>query len=195
MTFAFVVFLSFSLQRNGATNTDHLTVVLGLQFAIYRTLDQTEKMIGCLKQLISLHPFHPGNWKRLAEAYMSLLKLPKPFSVSKADLQRYSDLNTNNCSQLASVPFRAEASFQHREKYGWRKDLSLQLSPETTVSFGSCEESKRIEGPLCAKEKLEGRYPVKKIVCGLVGQEELENICLYAFASFIRARYDIMKYK
>ncbi|XP_011359073.1 uncharacterized protein C8orf76 homolog isoform X3 [Pteropus vampyrus] len=58
--------------ENKATNTDHLTTVLYLQFAICSSLQNVEKSIFCLQKLISLHPFNPWNWARLAEAYLNL---------------------------------------------------------------------------------------------------------------------------
>uniref|UniRef100_G3UHJ1 Chromosome 8 open reading frame 76 n=1 Tax=Loxodonta africana TaxID=9785 RepID=G3UHJ1_LOXAF len=58
--------------ENKATNTDHLTTVLYLQFAICSSLQNLEKTIVCLQKLISLHPFNPWNWGKLAEAYLNL---------------------------------------------------------------------------------------------------------------------------
>uniref|UniRef100_A0A8C6F648 Chromosome 8 open reading frame 76 n=1 Tax=Monodon monoceros TaxID=40151 RepID=A0A8C6F648_MONMO len=58
--------------ENKATNTDHLTTVLYLQFAICSSLQNLEKTIFCLQKLISLHPFNPWNWGRLGEAYLNL---------------------------------------------------------------------------------------------------------------------------
>ncbi|KAK2500279.1 hypothetical protein MC885_018929 [Smutsia gigantea] len=58
--------------ENKATNTDHLTTVLYLQFAICSSLQNLEKTIFCLQKLISLHPFDPWSWSRLAEAYLNL---------------------------------------------------------------------------------------------------------------------------
>uniref|UniRef100_A0A452GNV6 Uncharacterized protein n=1 Tax=Gopherus agassizii TaxID=38772 RepID=A0A452GNV6_9SAUR len=83
--FAFAIVLCgrHSDTRNGATNTDHLTTVLNLQFAIYCRLKNIEKKITCLQQLISLHPFNPWNWKLLAETYMSFLQTLPPSFISE----------------------------------------------------------------------------------------------------------------
>uniref|UniRef100_A0A8C5P1P0 RIKEN cDNA 9130401M01 gene n=1 Tax=Jaculus jaculus TaxID=51337 RepID=A0A8C5P1P0_JACJA len=59
-------------QEKKATNTDHLTTVLHLQFAVCSSLQNVEKMILYLQRLISLHPLDPWSWGRLAEAYLSL---------------------------------------------------------------------------------------------------------------------------
>ncbi|XP_040481777.1 uncharacterized protein C8orf76 homolog isoform X3 [Ursus maritimus] len=58
--------------ENKATNTDHLTTVLYLQLAIWASLPDSEKKVLCLQKLISLHPFDPWNWGKLAEAYLNL---------------------------------------------------------------------------------------------------------------------------
>ncbi|XP_060051534.1 uncharacterized protein C8orf76 homolog isoform X2 [Erinaceus europaeus] len=72
--------------ENKATNTDHLTTVLYLQFAICSSLQNLEKTILCLQKLISLHPFNPWNWGRLAAAYLDLglaLSAPSPSSYKE----------------------------------------------------------------------------------------------------------------
>uniref|UniRef100_A0A8D2QVN8 Uncharacterized protein n=1 Tax=Zosterops lateralis melanops TaxID=1220523 RepID=A0A8D2QVN8_ZOSLA len=74
--------------RNSATNTDHLTTVLNLQYSIYQGLENVEKKIMCLQQLICLHPFNPWFWKLLAEAYMSLLQNLSPLVIPEANLSQ-----------------------------------------------------------------------------------------------------------
>ncbi|XP_029779727.1 uncharacterized protein C8orf76 homolog isoform X2 [Suricata suricatta] len=69
-------------QENKATNTDHLTTVLQLQYAICSSLQNLEKTILCLQKLISLHPFDPWNWGKLAEAYLSLGPAPSASCAS-----------------------------------------------------------------------------------------------------------------
>ncbi|CAK6438735.1 unnamed protein product [Pipistrellus nathusii] len=54
-----------------ATNTDHLTAVLCLQLAICSSLQDAQRTAFCLQRLVSLHPFSPGSWGRLAEAYLA----------------------------------------------------------------------------------------------------------------------------
>ncbi|XP_066228598.1 uncharacterized protein C8orf76 homolog [Saccopteryx leptura] len=65
-----------------ATNTDHLTTVLDLQLAVCSSARDVEGSLGCLQKLISLHPFHPWNWGRLAEAYLALGPAPSAASAS-----------------------------------------------------------------------------------------------------------------
>ncbi|XP_054840341.1 uncharacterized protein C8orf76 homolog [Eublepharis macularius] len=166
--------------RNGATNTDHVTTVLGLQLTIYRTVDHTEKIIECLQQLISLHPFHPEYWKLLAEAYMSLL--PFPLLASEADLPQSNGSSTN---VVLSESLGNETGFQHCKKHTWRKDFSLPPPSKTNGSFASSEESQRAEACIDSLGKLEPQPTVESITFGTMGQED---IWIYACASFVRAR-------
>lgn len=165
--------------RNGATNTDHVTTILSLQLTIYRTMDNTEKMIECLQQLISLHPFHSGYWKLLAEAYFSLLPFPLPSLASEGDLPQC------NSSVILSEPPGNGAGFQHCNGRTWRKEFSLPLPSETNGSIVSAEESQRAEGCIADLEKLEPQRMVKSVTFGSAGQEEM---WMYACASFVRAR-------
>lgn len=54
-----------------ATNTDHLTTVLCLQLAICSSSQDAQRATFCLQKLVSLHPFSPWTWGRLAEAYLA----------------------------------------------------------------------------------------------------------------------------
>ncbi|XP_008141631.2 uncharacterized protein C8orf76 homolog isoform X3 [Eptesicus fuscus] len=54
-----------------ATNTDHLTTVLCLQLAICSSSQDVQRTAFCLQRLVSLHPFSPWSWGRLAEAYLA----------------------------------------------------------------------------------------------------------------------------
>ncbi|XP_012370862.2 zinc fingers and homeoboxes protein 1 [Octodon degus] len=58
--------------ENKATNIDHLTSVLYLQFGICSSWPNLEKTVSCLQKLIAVHPFNPWAWGKLAEAYLSL---------------------------------------------------------------------------------------------------------------------------
>ncbi|XP_048363174.1 uncharacterized protein C8orf76 homolog isoform X2 [Sphaerodactylus townsendi] len=160
--------------RNGATNTDHITTVLLLQFTIHRTAGCAEKTIECLQQLISLHPFHPGHWRSLAEAYVSLLPFPLPLWGSEADLLQ------SDGSAVLSEPLGNRAGFQLCKKHAWKVDFCLHLPSKTNGSFGSNGEAHI--GDL---EKLEPKHTERNVILGTIGQEE---IWIYACASFVRAR-------
>ncbi|XP_020012085.2 uncharacterized protein C8orf76 homolog [Castor canadensis] len=87
--------------ENKATNTDHLTTVLYLQFAICSSLQNLEKTIFCLQKLISLHPFNPWSWGKLAEAYLSL---GPTLSASFASSQRQSSFTSHDKTIKSSFP-------------------------------------------------------------------------------------------
>ncbi|XP_060631824.2 uncharacterized protein C8orf76 homolog [Anolis sagrei] len=168
--------------RIRATNTDQIAAILCLQLAIYRSLEHTESIIGCLQQLITLHPFHPRHWKLLAEAYMNLLHSP---SMAEADfLQCDSSAADRNFLQVLPN----EANTPHCKNHSWRKDASLHFSPETDGSCVSCEESQTEQESMGDLGKSEVQHATKKTVCSSMGQEGSQNIAIYSCAAFIRAR-------
>ncbi|XP_006211473.1 uncharacterized protein C8orf76 homolog [Vicugna pacos] len=87
--------------ENKATNTDHLTTVLYLQFAICSSLQNLEKTIFCLQKLISLHPFNPWNWGKLAEAYLNLEPV---LSASFASSQKQNNFTSSDKTIKSSFP-------------------------------------------------------------------------------------------
>ncbi|XP_032108874.1 uncharacterized protein C8orf76 homolog isoform X2 [Sapajus apella] len=88
-------------QENKAANTDHLTTVLYLQFAICSSLQNLEKTIFCLQKLISLHPFNPWNWGKLAEAY---LNLGPALSAALASSQKQHSFTSSDKTIKSSIP-------------------------------------------------------------------------------------------
>uniref|UniRef100_A0A2R8M5J3 Chromosome 8 open reading frame 76 n=2 Tax=Callithrix jacchus TaxID=9483 RepID=A0A2R8M5J3_CALJA len=87
--------------ENKAANTDHLTTVLYLQFAICSSLQNLEKTIFCLQKLISLHPFNPWNWGKLAEAY---LNLGRALSAAPASSQKQHSFTSSDKTIKSSIP-------------------------------------------------------------------------------------------
>nr|XP_020734679.1 uncharacterized protein C8orf76 homolog isoform X3 [Odocoileus virginianus texanus] len=87
--------------ENKATNTDHLTTVLYLQFTICSSLQNLEKTIFCLQKLISLHPFNPWNWGKLGEAY---LNLGPALSASLASSQKENSFTSSDTAIKSSFP-------------------------------------------------------------------------------------------
>uniref|UniRef100_A0ABM5GCK9 Uncharacterized protein C8orf76 homolog n=1 Tax=Pogona vitticeps TaxID=103695 RepID=A0ABM5GCK9_9SAUR len=168
--------------KNGATNTDHMTTVLGLQLVIFCTLEHSGKIIEGLQQLIALHPFHPGNWKLLAEAYRRLLKPPALFPGSETDPHQCGVSATGDSLPVSS----AAANFQCHKKHSLGNDASSWFSPKTNGSFGSCEEGQRRVGLLSALGKSEANHKMKTADCD--SMERPQDIWIYACASFVRAR-------
>uniref|UniRef100_A0A8C0GE93 Chromosome 8 open reading frame 76 n=1 Tax=Chelonoidis abingdonii TaxID=106734 RepID=A0A8C0GE93_CHEAB len=112
--------------RNGATNTDHLTTVLNLQFAIYCRLKNIEKKITCLQQLISLHPFNPWNWKLLAETYMSFLQTLPPSFISEMKHLQCKDCTANDhVFQTSPGLFGKEMNLQCHKTLSGRQDICI----------------------------------------------------------------------
>ncbi|XP_061115233.1 zinc fingers and homeoboxes protein 1 [Conger conger] len=68
--------------RKEATNTCHLTCVLNLELAVCHHFGELREEVSVLQHLISLHPYNPWEWKKLAEAYLRLLQ--SLFAVSSS---------------------------------------------------------------------------------------------------------------
>ncbi|KAM6457787.1 uncharacterized protein C8orf76-like isoform 2-T2 [Liasis olivaceus] len=168
-------------QRNGATNTDHITAILNLQYAIYCLLEDIEEIIGCLQRLISLHPFHPQTWTLLAEAYMSLLHFPAPLSGTEAGASQGDGFTARSCFRVSSK----EASFLSHPTQSQREDDPLSCSVHLNDNFGSCVECQNGQRPNSTLGN-SGPRPIMKRAS--MGQQRLNDICIYSCASFIRAR-------
>uniref|UniRef100_A0A8C5MV39 Chromosome 8 open reading frame 76 n=1 Tax=Leptobrachium leishanense TaxID=445787 RepID=A0A8C5MV39_9ANUR len=63
--------------RKSVLNTDHLTCTLIIEITILSHLGNWTMLISCLQQLVSLHPFNPWMWKKLAESYQRLFLTPQ----------------------------------------------------------------------------------------------------------------------
>ncbi|KYO29239.1 hypothetical protein Y1Q_0017894 [Alligator mississippiensis] len=171
--------------RNWATNTDHLTTVLNLQFAIYCNLENTEEMITCLQQLISLHIFNPWYWKLLAEAYMSLLQTP--LFISEMKLNQCKDFAANN--HVVETSSGKEISFQCPKLHSWEEDFQSRCATERKdVDFVSCSANQSGQGSFCTVEESKPQNKVKHATFMSCGQEALKDVGIKACASFVRTR-------
>ncbi|XP_070605356.1 uncharacterized protein C8orf76 homolog [Erythrolamprus reginae] len=165
--------------KNGATNTDHVTAVLNVQYAIYSLLEDIENIIGCLQKLISLHPFHPQTWNLLAETYMRLLQFP--VSATKAHPWQRNGIIASSCLQVSSE----EVSFVGHQTQNQRKDDPLLCTIHTNDSFGSCVGLQSAQRPVCTLGHSGPRPTTKRTS---LGERRLKEVCVYACASFVRAR-------
>uniref|UniRef100_A0A8C0F7R5 Uncharacterized protein n=1 Tax=Bubo bubo TaxID=30461 RepID=A0A8C0F7R5_BUBBB len=130
--------------RNSATNTDHLTTVLNLQFAIYQGLENVEKKITCLQQLICLHPFNPWYWKLLAEVYMSLLQSLSPLVIPETNLNQSEEVSVRGGSFKTSTgrefnlqPHRSDSQKEgkHTASESWEQNMSKKVGIKACASF------------------------------------------------------------
>ncbi|XP_054241565.1 uncharacterized protein C8orf76 homolog [Indicator indicator] len=174
--------------RNSATNTDHLTMVLNLQFAIYQGLGNVGKKIMCLQQLICLHPFNPWYWKLLAEAYMSLLQSSSPLVIPETKLNPSEEVNVSDSSFKTSA--RREINLQpHRaasQKEGPWSSLATETKREENAV--ACSSSQAVKEFLCASEELERTDKGESTASRSWEQNVLKKVGIKACASFIRAR-------
>ncbi|KAM6411409.1 uncharacterized protein C8orf76 homolog [Pluvialis apricaria] len=173
--------------RNGATNTDHLTTVLNLQFAIYQGLGDVEKKIMCLQQLICLHPFSPWYWKLLAEAYMSLLQSLSPLVIPETNLNQSEEVSVSDSTFKTSTG--REINLQpHRsdgQKEGPWSSLATETKRENAVT---CSSSQAVKEFLCTSEGPEGMNEGKSSASESWEQNMSKKVGIKACASFIRAR-------
>ncbi|KAM4686562.1 uncharacterized protein C8orf76 homolog isoform 1-T1 [Amazona ochrocephala] len=168
--------------QKGATNTDHLTAVLNLQFAIYQGLENIDKKITCLQQLICLHPFNPQYWKLLAEAYMSLLQLVVPetnLNQSEEVGVRDSSFKTSAGAEINLQPCRPDG----RKESPWC-GLATETKRENAVT---CNGNQAAEFP-SPLEELERTDQGKCAASESWEQNMPEKVGIKACASFIRAR-------
>ncbi|XP_074841725.1 uncharacterized protein C8orf76 homolog [Carettochelys insculpta] len=176
--------------RNGATNTDHLTTVLNLQFTIYCLLKHVEKKIICLQQLISLHPFNPWNWKLLAEAYESYLQTLPPTLISEMKPIQCKDCISNDkVFQASPRQLRKEINHQCHQAHSKREEFKSPFSTKTirdnSVSFS---DSQIVKGSLHTSEECKNLDKMKHGIFESWGQEALKDVWLKACASFVRTR-------
>ncbi|XP_071409997.1 uncharacterized protein C8orf76 homolog [Pithys albifrons albifrons] len=173
--------------RNSATNTDHLTTILNLQFSIYQGVQNIEKKILCLQQLICLHPFNPRFWKFLAEAYMSLLQNLSPLVVPGTNLNRSEDVGVSDSSFKTSSgreinlhPHRSDS-----QKEGPWSSLAAETKGENAVT---CSSSQVVKEFLCTSGELERMEEGKCTYSESWKQNRSKKVQINACASFIRAR-------
>ncbi|XP_074997309.1 uncharacterized protein C8orf76 homolog isoform X1 [Calonectris borealis] len=173
--------------RNGATNTDHLTTVLNLQFAIHQGLENVEKKITCLQQLICLHPFNPWYWKLLAEAYMSLLQSLSPLVIPETILNQSEEVSVSDSGFKTSTgreihlqPHRSDG-----QKEGPWSSLATETNRENAVT---CRSSQAVKEFLCTLEEPERTHEGKRAASKSWEQNMSKKIGIKACASFIRAR-------
>uniref|UniRef100_A0A8B9PIW1 Zinc fingers and homeoboxes protein 1 n=1 Tax=Apteryx owenii TaxID=8824 RepID=A0A8B9PIW1_APTOW len=173
--------------RNGATNTDHLTTVLNLQFAIYQGLENVEKKIMCLQQLICLHPFNPWYWKLLAEAYMSLLQDLSPLFFPEVKLNQSEEVGVSDSNFKTStgreINFQSHSSESQKECF-W-SSLAIETKNRNPVT---CSNSQIIKEFLCTSEEAERRDEGKHTASASWERNMLKKVGIKACASFIRAR-------
>ncbi|XP_074412602.1 uncharacterized protein C8orf76 homolog isoform X1 [Zonotrichia albicollis] len=172
--------------RNSATNTDHLTTVLNLQLSIYQRLENVEKKMMCLQQLICLHPFNPCFWKLLAEAYMSLLQNLSPLVIPEASLNQSEEVCVSNGSSQTWTG--REINLQPHRSEGQQEGPWLSPAPETKGENAVCPSSQAVKEFLCTSGELEWTDREKCAGSKAWKQSMLKKVGIKACASFIRAR-------
>ncbi|KFR11602.1 Uncharacterized protein C8orf76, partial [Opisthocomus hoazin] len=173
--------------RSGATNTDHLTTVLNLQFAIYQGLEDVGRKVVCLQQLICLHPFNPWYWKLLAEAYMSLLQSVSPSVVRETNLNQSEEVSVSDSSFKTSAG--RESDLQPHRWDGQKEGPGSSLAAETERQNAvTCRSSPAGTEFLRTSEEPERTGEGKRTASDSWEQNMSKKVGIKACASFIRAR-------
>ncbi|KAM4703242.1 uncharacterized protein C8orf76-like [Rhinophrynus dorsalis] len=158
--------------RQGTFNTDQLTSALNLQITIYSHLQDLQEATSCSQQLITLHPFNPWMWKRLAEFYMRLFLTASDYK-STPEYHNGFDLFMEN--SLINEPTSSPAE---------RRDRGEQLGLNHSVSskdISNCNDQTTPEGPI-------NQTAVDSGKCSLLKLCTKTELLMYSCASYIRAR-------
>ncbi|KGL82075.1 Uncharacterized protein C8orf76, partial [Tinamus guttatus] len=172
--------------RSGATNTDHLTTVLNLQFAIYQGVENVGKEITCLQQLICLHPFNPWYWKSLAEAYTSLLQNLPPSFTPETKLSHSEEVGISDSKFKAATG--GGGSLQSLRSESQKEWFWPSLAVETNNQNPVTCSNRQIIKEFCTSEEAERRDQGKRKTSEPWEQDTLKKAGVKACASFIRAR-------
>lgn len=175
----------FCFQRNGATNTDHLTTVLNLQFAIYRDLENVEKKIVCLQQLICLHPFNPWYWMSLAEAYMDLLQGLSPLCIPETNLHWSGEVSDGSFGISAGGEINLQP---HRLDCQSEGPPSCPAAETKSESAATCSSSQAVTEMLCTSDNTGRKAEGKQAACESWEPDLAKHVGVKACASFVRAR-------
>lgn len=171
--------------RNGATNTDHLTTVLNLQFAIYRDLENIEKKMVCLQQLICLHPFNPWYWKSLAEAYMDLLQSLSPLHIPEANLNQSEEVSDGSFKMSAGGEINLHPHRSDCQREGPQSGPEAETRSE---SAETCSSSQAVTETLRTSDSAGRKAEGKQAACESWEPDMAKDVGVKACASFVRAR-------
>uniref|UniRef100_G1NJ06 Chromosome 8 open reading frame 76 n=1 Tax=Meleagris gallopavo TaxID=9103 RepID=G1NJ06_MELGA len=169
--------------RNSATNTDHLTTVLNLQFAIYRDLENVEKKIVCLQQLICLHPFNPWYWMSLAEAYMDLLRSLSPFCIPETNLHCSKEVSDGSFGISAGGKINLQP---HRSDCQRECPQSCPAAETKSESAATCSSSQAVTEMLCTSDNAGRKAEGKQAACESWEPDMAKDVGVKACASFVR---------
>ncbi|KAJ8353825.1 hypothetical protein SKAU_G00213920 [Synaphobranchus kaupii] len=98
--------------RKEATNTCHMTCVLNLELAVHHHFGELRETISVLQHLVSLHPYNPWKWKKLAEGCLRLLQSLVAASSSGMHLPGDGPEERRDCEASSDLPERNHQNSQ-----------------------------------------------------------------------------------
>ncbi|XP_018769177.3 uncharacterized protein C8orf76 homolog isoform X2 [Serinus canaria] len=150
-------------------------------------LENVEKKMMCLQQLICLHPFNPWFWKLLAEAYMSLLQNLSPLVIPKANLNQSEEICVSDSSLKTSTG--REINQQPHTSEGQKEGPWFSLTAETKGENAvTCPSSQVMKEFPCTSGELERMDKEKCADSKAWKKSMLKKVGIKACASFTRAR-------
>ncbi|XP_041045989.1 zinc fingers and homeoboxes protein 1 isoform X2 [Carcharodon carcharias] len=183
--------------RAEVTNTDHLTAVLNLDILIYRNAGNLSHELCCLQQLVSLHPFNPWYWRKLAESYLGLAQAILSTTVSMVPV--YKDGHCRGMSEKTAVETetsKTKADFSKPQKLS--KGPSVQVGyKRRTISPRNAPEEENSDPTLTSNLKEPSGTGDVASFCSAVDRnmeidsksgQQLREQWLFACSSFVRAR-------
>ncbi|XP_050826267.1 uncharacterized protein C8orf76 homolog isoform X4 [Serinus canaria] len=153
----------------------------------FEGLENVEKKMMCLQQLICLHPFNPWFWKLLAEAYMSLLQNLSPLVIPKANLNQSEEICVSDSSLKTSTG--REINQQPHTSEGQKEGPWFSLTAETKGENAvTCPSSQVMKEFPCTSGELERMDKEKCADSKAWKKSMLKKVGIKACASFTRAR-------
>ncbi|XP_078395993.1 uncharacterized protein C8orf76 homolog isoform X2 [Cetorhinus maximus] len=183
--------------RAEVTNTDHLTAVLNLDILIHRSAGNLPRELCCLQQLVSLHPFNPWYWRKLAESYLGLAQAILSTTVSTVPV--YKDAHCRRMSEKTAVETgtsKTKADLSKPQKLS--KGPSVQVGYERRTIFPwNASEEENSDPTLTSNLKEQSGTGDVASFCSAVDSnmevdsksgQQLREQWLFACSSFVRAR-------
>lgn len=178
--------------RLEVTNTDHLTALLNLLVLIYQSAGYLTKELSCLQQLVSLHPFSPWSWKKLAATYLRLVQgISSPVELTV--LTHKNGLCTKQKSiavvsmevGISKVSLQGSARPKHpSESHRGQRDCASLLDGENGNLAADCRKTPQgAENNGCF---ISGA--ADHIECSSETWVNLDDLWLFTCASLVRAR-------
>ncbi|XP_007898741.2 zinc fingers and homeoboxes protein 1 isoform X2 [Callorhinchus milii] len=178
--------------RLEVTNTDHLTALLNLLILIYQSAGCLTKELSCLQELVSLHPFNPWSWKKLAATYLRLVQgISSPVGLTVLTHKNVLCTKQKSIGVTSTETEISKASSQGctrskllSESHIGQRDCASLLEEENGNLAADCR--KRPQGAENSSCFLSGG--ADHVECSSETRVNLDDLWLFTCSSLVRAR-------